>query len=62
MFFVFFGLQSRTARGDNVGTALSFITVNDEEVLNAAQLALTKESGMNRMHLYLNNVRSLQKL
>ena len=35
----------RTARGDNVGTALSFVTVQDELVVEAAKEALAREAG-----------------
>ena len=33
----------RTARGDNVGTALSFVTANDDKILKKAEEELTKE-------------------
>lgn len=33
----------RTARGDNVGTALSFVTANDYKILKQAEEELTKE-------------------
>lgn len=40
--FLFFPLH-RTARGDNVGTALSFVTTNDNKILKQAEEELTKE-------------------
>ena len=40
--FLFFPLY-RTARGDNVGTALSFVTANDYKILKQAEEELTKE-------------------
>lgn len=39
---LFFPLH-RTARGDNVGTALSFVTANDDNILKKAEEELTKE-------------------
>lgn len=33
----------RTARGGNVGTALSFVTANDYKILKQAEEELTKE-------------------
>lgn len=40
---VFLSSFCRTARGDNVGTALSFVTANDHKLLKQAEEELTKE-------------------
>ena len=40
---VFASSFCRTARGDNVGTALSFVTANDHKLLKQAEEELTKE-------------------
>ena len=40
---VFTSSFCRTARGDNVGTALSFVTANDHKLLKQAEEELTKE-------------------
>lgn len=44
--FLYYRFEHRTARGDKVGTALSFITGKDESVLEAAKLALAKSGRM----------------
>ncbi|XP_078358933.1 putative ATP-dependent RNA helicase DDX56 [Oculina patagonica] len=42
----------RTARGDNVGTALSFVTVSDNKILQQAEEELTKEFTGERKEIF----------
>ena len=51
---LFFPLY-RTARGDNDGTALSFVTANDYKILKQAEEELTKEfiGTKNSLHFFL---------
>lgn len=43
----------RTARGDNDGTALSFVTANDYKMLKKAEEELTKEFiGINIQNMF----------
>lgn len=43
LYKVLFSPHCRTARGDNDGTALSFVTANDYKMLKKAEEELTKE-------------------